>query len=296
MMATQQNAAAVPRRDPRAGGALDGETRQQVTELNRRAIDALCELLAADPRVPRPQPVPEPVRRRRRGPPARASRPGARIGVAAAPAAALGVETAAAVPGASRASVPQVATGSAGVVVPSPTVPALGPAWLVLDDAARAALAACPYLLVELDVPRLLGPCVPAVRVSETPGVPPATAMAVAAAAGSASGESVPWAHAARMVFQYAWHFARVSPVLAGFVLGLPGRDVDALRGVRLSQADALLPRVPACVALRWRDDVALWSGWLAAAQAADPAALRACELRGLQRLAGACRLTLPQP
>ncbi|MCU0760143.1 MAG: hypothetical protein MUF07_13230 [Steroidobacteraceae bacterium] len=269
-MATQQNAAAVPRRDGRAGGALDAETRQQVTELNRLAIDALCGQLAADPRVPRPQPGPPQLRRRRGG--------------VAAPRVAP------------RAPAPQPCAAEAATTAPSPVMLALGPAWLGLDDAGRGALAACPYLVVELDVSRLLGPSPPGGWVSEAGGAPPQSVPPGSLRPVAGEPASAPWAHAARMVFQYAWHFARVSPVLAGFVLGLPGRDVEALRGVRLSQADALLPRVPPCVALRWRDDAALWSGWLAAAQARDAVALRACELRGLQRLAGACRPAPPPP
>ena len=46
-MGTQQYAAAPARRETLAGDVLDAEIRQQVAELNQRAIGALLELLVA---------------------------------------------------------------------------------------------------------------------------------------------------------------------------------------------------------------------------------------------------------
>ena len=88
---------------------------------------------------------------------------------------------------------------------------------------------------------------------------------------------------------QYAWHLARVAPVLAGFVLGLRAGDVEALRALGLSRVDTLAPAAASCVRLRWPQDLAFWTRWLAAARAGEAAALWACQLRGLQRIAGEC-------
>lgn len=282
-MATQHNSAAVPRRDARIGGALDAETRQQAAEVNRCVIDALAELLAADPRLPRPVPSaaggrrgrpPQgaPAPQRPAAPPPAAHRPD--------PSSPAGPQSPSAggSPGCGPPASWSPAARDALSAVPGGALLEVGPAWIALDDPARAALASCPYLLVELDVPRLLASAVANGRVSD------------AAAARGPAGWPAPWCDVARMVFQFAWHLARVSPVLSGFVLGLRARDVDALRAIGLSRADALVPGVAPFVALRWGHDASLWSDWLAAARAGDRAALRACELRGLQRLAGGCR------
>lgn len=153
--------------------------------------------------------------------------------------------------------------------------------WRSLGEDGQQRLADTPFLLLELQVARLLAPreLVPA-RVSEAGG---AARVPFGPLAGG-------WGDLGRVVFQYAWHLSRIAPVLAGFVLGLRQAEVEALRKLGLSRADAVAPAAASCLRLRWEDDAAFWADWLAGASRGDPAALWSCQLRGLQRIAGDCR------
>ncbi len=295
-MTTQQNVA-TPHRDGRSGGALDPETRQQVAELNLRGIEALRALLAAaggaaggpilhgrsadSPALPG-------ARTRRR------ARHDARSGLAD-----TGRDPGAARLRASRAArIALARTGlSAAILEPlrrdGPALPdalrLLSDEWLSLDEAARHRLATCPYLLFELDVAGLLNAAaVPPRFVQEARGVPGA-ASAIAASFAGAEGRGF-----ARLLIHYAWHLVRSAPTAAAFVLGASQAVLDPLRTLGLSRVESLAGTASGWVRLRWDQEPLIWIDWLEAARGDDPAALWASQLRGLQRIAGACRDTPP--
>lgn len=274
-MPTQHNSAASARWEPR-GGALDADTRQQVAELNLRAIGVLVAGLAVAP--PAPAEGADCA-----APAAVAVAPVARRGVVPAggrPAAGTSIATTrAAAPLASRAAGGGALARQAGVLPLA--VVANGALWRSLGVDAQQSLADTPFLLLELQVARLLARReVASGQVSEAGVGSRVPAMPV----------TVGWSDLGRVMFQYAWHLSRIAPVLAGFVLGLRQGEVEALRNLGLSRADALAPAAAGCMRLRWEEDAALWADWLAGASRGDPAALWSCQLRGLQRIAGDCR------
>ncbi|MCP5339281.1 MAG: hypothetical protein R3E75_06825 [Steroidobacteraceae bacterium] len=282
-MGTQQYAAAPARRETLAGDVLDAEIRQQVAELNQRAIGALLELLVATGM----------------GRTAEAGSAGRRTGTSVRGAARAATQRVSQPPvpwaeerlpasiGHGRSFEPEGAPSTARAVVP-PAAAGAPAQWLALDTTARAALASAPYLLVTVDVGRLLAPDGSAVAGSSFRGVSATSALASSSPPGPQS--AAPWSDVARLVVQYAWHLAQLAPVLAGFVLGLPAAEVEALRALGLSRVDALASSAAFCVRLRWSQDSAFWSEWLAAVRSGEAAALWTCQLRGLQRIAGECR------
>jgi len=296
-MATEQNPVP-PRRDGRSGGALDAETQQQVAELNLQGIEALRLALAvvgayvsADAIAGPPGPASHagtPSARRpgvsRRalagpgdGPAGRARHRGAtdRTATRAARVALARSGLAAAI------AAPLRCDGS-----PLPdALRLLGAEWLALDDEARHRMAACPFLLFELDFAGLLGAAAALPRfVQESRGVPGAPS-AVASPFVGAEGRSF-----ARLLFHYAWHLVRSAPTSAAFVLGAPPAALEPLRALGLARVESIAASAGGWVRLRWDQEPLIWIDWLAAARAADPAALWSSQLRGLQRIAGACR------
>ena len=268
-MATQQDGAAPARWEAR-GGALDAETRQQVAELNLRALGVLLDALAAAPI--------DAVATLARTSSGGASGHG-RLASPAGPVSRLRH------PAATAAAAPGGPGGEHAVAQSTGTLPrslvANAAAWRSLGESGQQSLAAAPFLLLDLQVSRLLSrrESVPG-RVSESRVESPlVTAPATTG-----------WHDLGRVVFKYAWHLSRVAPVLAGFVFGLRQAEVEALRKLGLSRVDALAPAAASCLHLRWEDDVAFWADWLAGASGGDATALWSCQLRGLQRIAGDCR------
>ena len=94
----------------------------------------------------------------------------------------------------------------------------------------------------------------------------------------------------ARLLVHYAWHLARSSPTVAAFVFGTPQPVLDPLRTLGLARVETLAAAAGASLRLRWDHEPMIWIDWLGAARSADPVALWAAQLRGLQRIAGACR------
>lgn len=283
-MGTQQNLATPARREALAGGGLDGEIRQQVAELNQRAIGALLELLVATG-VGKTTEAGDGGRRAGAGARGMARAATPRVSQPPAP---WAEERLPANLGYGRSFVPEGALSGAAAVVPLAAAGA--PAqWLALDAAARAALASAPYLLVTVDVRRLLAPAGGSAAAGSSLRAASATA-ALSSSSAPDSHPAAPWSDVARLVVQYAWHLAWLAPVRAGFVLGLPAAEVEALRALGLSRVDALASSAASCVRLRWPQDSAFWSEWLAAVRSGETAALWACQLRGLQRIAGECR------
>jgi len=271
-MATLENAAP-PGRDARAGEALDAETQQQVAELNLQGIEVIQAALvacgavapAADPPASGAAEGGTACRqdgRRRRAGTVRAARG---VPVRA------GLAVTLAVPGRDGARLPDAIEWP-------------GAEWLALDAVARRHLAACPYLLFELDFAGLFATvAVPPQAVQEARVLP--AESGVAPPFGSAEGRCF-----ARLLFHYAWHLARSSPTVAAFVFGTSQPVLEPLRTLGLARVETLAAAASGALRLRWDQEPVMWIDWLSAARAGEPAALWAAQLRGLQRIAGACR------
>jgi hypothetical protein len=279
-MATLENTA-LPRRESQAGGALDDETRQQVAELNMGGIEVIQAALVAAG-VVGPDAAGPGAPGAADGRPA-GRRPGARRGAAAAkplsrlPAVARRMSVRAGLP------VTLAVPGRSGVLLPD-AIAWSGTDWLALDALGRQRLAACPYLLFEVDFAGLLG----------ADGARPRAVQESRGASGE-PGVAAPFAMSegrrfARLLFHYAWHLARSSPTVAAFAFGAPLAVVEPLRTLGLARVEALATVAGSAVRLRWDHEPLIWIDWLSAARADDPAALWAAQLRGLQRIAGVCR------
>ena len=280
-MATLENTA-LARREARIGGVLDPETQQQVADLNLQGIGLIQEALVASGAVaPAVGAEAGGDAASRRG--GRRRRPGTRQGGSASRRAAG--QAGGPAGGSARARLlPTLAVpGRDGARQPD-AIEWPGTDWLALDPAARQRLAACPYLLFELDFASLLGGIALSPRaVQESRGLPgePGIAASFVGAEGRVF---------ARMLFQYAWHLARSSPTVAAFVFGTPLALLEPVRTLGVARVEALAAVASGALRLRWDRQPLIWLDWLAAARSGDPAALWSAQLRGLQRIAGACR------
>ena len=309
-MATLENTAA-PRRDARAGGALDAETQRQVAELNLRGIEviqaglAACGVVAAAVDPPESGaagggPACRRAERRRRPGALRGGAPGSGVGgpsgsPTGGPSGGTWAARTGGAAGVGRARTARVMAARAGLAVtlavPGREAAQLPDAielpaadWLALDAGAHERLAACPYLLFELDVAGLLAAVsVPPQAVQEARGLP--GEPAVAPPFGSAEGRGF-----ARLLVHYAWHLARSSPTVAAFVFGTPQSVLEPLRTLGLARVETLAAAAGSALRLRWDREPMIWMDWLYAARTGEPAALWAAQLRGLQRIAGECR------
>ncbi len=263
-MATQEKAAP-PRRDGRSGGGLDADVQQQVAELNLRGIGVLRAALAAAGAVSR-EGAPtapaaglvRPVRAGRRPERARDAGAGAGAGAGGFPAA----------------------------------IRELRPQWLALDEAAQRRLAACPYLLFELDFPAAMwAATLPPLAVQEARNDGSGQAAGSPGAAGGAASpfDCSDGCAFARLLLHYAWHVVRATPNAAAFVLGASPAAVEPLRGLGLPRMEVLAALAGSRVRLRWDQEPLIWEAWLEAAVRGDPEQLWAAQRRGLQRIAGAC-------
>ncbi len=288
-MATQQNPA-FPHHDARSGGALDPETRQQVGELNLRGIEVLRAVLGAAGGGATAGSAADAAALRRAG--------AARRGEFRARRAATGgaQDRIAARDRATRVALARsglAASMSAPLRSEGPPLPdalrLLGAEWLALDDAARHRLAACPYLLFELDFAGLMNAVTPPPRVVQESRVVPGAPCTVASPFAGAEGRGF-----ARLLLHYSWHLVRSAPAAAGFVLGAPQPALESLRVQGLSRVESLAATAGGWVRLRWDHEPLIWIDWLEAARTADPAALWSSQLRGLQRIAGVCRDAQP--
>jgi hypothetical protein len=242
-----------------SAAALDGETLNQVVDLNLRG---LVLVRAAAQALPSVQPHGS-----ARGPGASAARSAPQRRAASG----------------QEGGVPQV---QADHSLP-PAIAALDQRWQQLDDAALRRLAGKPYLLFEAPLP--LGARWPEPAAdSGLRSVQEARARALDAGA-------VGWAGADGRAFQrllalYGWHLARAAPLGAALVLGVAPALCEQLRELSLQGADGLADAPGAGPCLRWATNVPAWRELLESASGGEPEALRLATLRGLQRIAGAAR------
>ncbi len=180
-------------------------------------------------------------------------------------------------------------------------VHALREAWKLLGDDALRRLARSSYLLVDARftdagawhaaVAQLAPTSAGApLQPGPSPFVNRARAVAPAALEPSRSlFDAGAQAAFAGTLYLYAWHLARATPIEAAAALGAAPAVVELLASLSLPSVDSLSRRCAGWVTLRWAEQPAAWANLLAAANAADPAALRAERLKGLQRIAGQC-------
>jgi hypothetical protein len=150
------------------------------------------------------------------------------------------------------------------------------PGWCDLTPAARAQLAACPYLLVDagfddesrwqLLAQRMVHDLAP-VQVEPV-------------FAGPGAGDFI------RRVLMFGWHLARANRQLARVVLGMsPGAAVH-IAALRLQDLDWLAQHRPGWVRPRWEKQPRMWRHLLLAARDPDRGHLTQVSLRGLQLMA----------
>ena len=147
-----------------------------------------------------------------------------------------------------------------------PAITELCETWRALDDAALSRLSAMPYLLFEMGFQEL------------RPEVPARPSPATIADARR---------EFARSLLNYAWYLARANPLGAAVGLGMPAASAAALRELSFSDQEMYVPRIAACLSLRWADRPTVWRGMLAAATSGNDRALQLERVSGLRRLAG---------
>ncbi len=175
-------------------------------------------------------------------------------------------------------------------------VHALREAWKLLDDDALRRLARSSYLLVEARFTEAeawhaavaqFAPAPPAAQqpfVNRARGAAPAAAQPARSLFDAGSDTAF-----ASTLCLYAWHLARATPIEAAAALGAAPGVVELLASLSLQSVDSLSRRCAGWVTQRWAEQPVVWANLLAAANAADPAVLRAERLKGLQRIAGQC-------
>jgi hypothetical protein len=169
--------------------------------------------------------------------------------------------------------------------VPAPGVPARRmpgmfggqlDAWRGLSPAARAHLAASPYLLVEAGFDDEARWALPARRMVQDL---PATRR-----------EPVFTGPAAevfmRSVLGFGWHLARANRQLARVVLGMSPACAARVASLKLSDLGWVVEHHPEWVRPRWERQPRVWRHLLGAALESDTALLTQVSLRGLQLMA----------
>jgi hypothetical protein len=157
---------------------------------------------------------------------------------------------------------------------PRPDVPAR---IATLSGAQKAAAAACPYALFDL---QFQDDAHWQARLEPTAAGYIADAPAVAGAA----------AAFAQLALFYAWHVAAHGTLACQLILGMSERTAAALGRTPLSRVAALVAAEAANLRARWSDCTAFWSVLVDAAGRPDEKSLRRIQLFGLQ-LAAAARL-----
>jgi hypothetical protein len=149
--------------------------------------------------------------------------------------------------------------------------------WCDLSPAARAQLAASPYLLADAgfdDEQRWLSPGRRMVRDLRRDFAAPFF-----------TGERV--SDFVRRVLVFGWHLARSNRQLARVVLGMTPACAVHVAAMQLRDLDWLAEHQPGCVRPRWERHPDIWRHLLRAADGDDNAQLTRASLRGLQLLAG---------
>ena len=148
--------------------------------------------------------------------------------------------------------------------------------WRALSDDARARLAHCPFLLVDLGAaqPQLWSK-LPRVSVHE-----PQPVSALLAQRGPLPTPLL------RRVLLFAWHLARANRLAARITLGMSGPCAALVTACRFADLEALAEQRPAWIRPRWHDRPEVWQAWLGAAAEESPRGLENLQLWGLQMLA----------
>jgi hypothetical protein len=95
---------------------------------------------------------------------------------------------------------------------------------------------------------------------------------------------SVPLARATLML---AWHAMQEDPATATVLLGMHREVTKVIAGLQLSEIDSIAERRFRHVLPRWHDQPDYWGELLDAARFGAAAALRRCDVRGLQMIVG---------
>jgi hypothetical protein len=149
--------------------------------------------------------------------------------------------------------------------------------WCTLTPAARAQLAASPYLLVDAgfdDEQRWLWPGRRMVRDLRRD-------LAAPFFIGEHVGDFV------RRVLMFGWHLARANRQLARVVLGMTPACAAHVAALQLRDLDWLAEHQPGWVRPRWERHPDIWRDLLRAADGDDDAQIAQVSLRGLQLMAG---------
>ncbi|HMA10431.1 MAG TPA: hypothetical protein VKO83_01000 [Steroidobacteraceae bacterium] len=149
-------------------------------------------------------------------------------------------------------------------------------AWRELSPAARAQLAASPYLLVEAGFDDEARWALPARRmVQDLP-----TLWREPVFTGPAAEVFM------RSVLVLGWHLARANRQLARVVLGMSPACAARVAALRLRDLDWVVEHHPGWVRPRWERHPRVWRHLLGAALDSDTALLTQVSLRGLQLMA----------
>ncbi|MBS0386967.1 MAG: hypothetical protein JSR15_00700 [Proteobacteria bacterium] len=148
--------------------------------------------------------------------------------------------------------------------------------WRALSDDARARLARCPFLLVDLGAaqPQLW---------SNPPRVGVHEAQPLSALLAQRGPLATPLL---RRVLLFAWHLARANRLAARITLGMSAPCAALVAACRFADLEALAERRPAWIRPRWHDRPDIWQAWLGAATEESPRGLEILRLWGLQMLA----------
>jgi hypothetical protein len=149
-------------------------------------------------------------------------------------------------------------------------------AWRSLSPAARAQLAASPYLLVEAGFDDETRWALPARRMVQDQGPAPREPVFTGPAA----------ADFMRGVLVFGWHLARANRQLARVVLGMSPACAARVAILKLRDLDWVVEHHPGWVRPRWERQPRVWRHLLGAALDSDTALLTQVSLRGLQLMA----------
>jgi hypothetical protein len=153
-------------------------------------------------------------------------------------------------------------------------------AWRELTPAARAQLAASPYLLVDAGFDDEIRWALPARRMVQDLQPAPREPVFTGPAAEVFM----------RGVLVLGWHLARANRQLARVVLGMTPACATRIAALRLRDLDWVVEHHPGWVRPRWERQPAVWRHLLGAVRESDGVLLTQVSLRGLQLLA-ACVL-----
>lgn len=149
-------------------------------------------------------------------------------------------------------------------------------AWRDLSPAARAHLAASPYLLVEAGFDDDARWALPGRRMVQDRPVAPRAPVFIGPGA-----EAI-----MHSVLVFGWHLARANRQLARVVLGMTPACAARVATLKLGDMGWVVEHHPEWVRPRWERQPRVWRHLLGAALESDTALLTQVSLRGLQLMA----------